>query len=437
MSESIDDRRRETPLRRVGLAVLLVSCLSCSAGDEPAANGPAHATQPADDREFNASEVDLLRSLGYVDVVEEADDDTSARGGVTLRDASRMQPGLTYFTNVNDCSSHLVEEDGTEVRSWRHSPCDVWGNSILLPNGDVLAVHHDPHPEGSQTEEAGARRLLKLNWEGELQWTRKLPTHHDVDVMPSGNIATLTYQHRRIPEIHATDRVRDHYLAELNPEGELLEETSITDLMLASPDVVKILPVKVRDRDGSREIDLVHTNSLEFLREPELAAQNPLYAPSNVLICVRHQNLVMIVDWNTKKVIWAWGQNEISGPHDATLLENGNVLLFDNGLSRKWSRILEVNPRTDEIVWEYKAKNPREFFTVTRGATQRVENGNTLITYSRKGSIFEVTPEGDTVWEYVNERKADGKPRSRIVRARRLTPLRDPRTDEPRFPVSD
>ena len=58
-----------------------------------------------------------------------------------------------------------------------------------------------------------------------------------------------------------------------------------------------------------------------------------------ILVCVRNQDLLAIVDWSEKRLLWAWGPGELSGPHDATLLPNGNVLAFDNGLGRDWSRV--------------------------------------------------------------------------------------------------
>src|SRR4030043_144112 len=65
---------------------------------------------------------------------------------------------------------------------------------------------------------------------------------------------------------------------------------------------------------------------------------------------------------------WNWGEeNDLAHQHDATLLDNGNILIFDNGLHRKrmpqhYSRIVEVNPKTEKIEWEYKADPPYRFY---------------------------------------------------------------------------
>jgi outer membrane protein assembly factor BamB len=253
--------------------------------------------------------------------------------------------------------------------------------------------------------------------------------------MPDGRIAVLTYRHRSIRAIHPTIPVRDHFIQKLTAEGEPVEEASLTDILLNSPDVFRLQDVKPREKDGIQEIDLLHSNSIEWMRNPELAKRNSLYAPTNVLLCIRHQDAVVIVDWSTRKVVWSWGQGEISGPHDATLLSNGNILVFDNGLGRKWSRVVEVDPIENQIRWQYKASNSSAFFTVARGASQRVPNGNTLITNSQKGMLFEVTPDGKMVWLYKNPTPAEGHPRSAIVRARRVFEAES--GDGARFLVSD
>jgi hypothetical protein len=119
--------------------------------------------------------------------------------------------------------------------------------------------------------------------------------------------------------------------------------------------------------------------------------------------------------------MWSWGSGVLSAPHDATLLDNGNILIFDNGVGRNWSRVVEVDPIARQVVWEYHAAEKEDFYSVTRGAAQRLANGNTLITESGRGRLFEVTPEGDIVWEYLNpKRSEDGLPLV-VVRARRVS----------------
>ena len=107
--------------------------------------------------------------------------------------------------------------------------------------------------------------------------------------------------------------------------------------------------------------------------------------------------MVMIFDPELERIVWLWGPNNLTFPHHPTVLANGNVMVFDNGTER--SRIVEIEPMTGEIKWAYRAG---DFFSEWRGSTQRLRNGNTLVTESDTGYAFEVTKNGDEVWRFAN-----------------------------------
>ena len=71
------------------------------------------------------------------------------------------------------------------------------------------------------------------------------------------------------------------------------------------------------------------------------------------------------------------------------------------GVSTPSSRVIEVDPRTKTVEWEYADEMRTAFFSPYMGAAQRLWNGNTLITESATGRLFEVTRGGEVVWEYV------------------------------------
>jgi len=397
-----------------------VGSSACDSSPERAAGDSERGEVKAPSTEIDESVAAQLRELGYVSVVQAPD--LERRDGVTALDIARAQPGLTHFTNGYGCSAQLIELDGTVVHTWSVEPCFVWGNSVLLPDGDLLVVHRGPTKKRTAAEDTRARELLRLRWDGSEAWRRRLPVHHDVALTPDGLVAMLTYQHRVIPRFHDTVPVREDFLEILNEAGKTIERVSLVELLDTAPPPFSIKPVEPHHgkRWNTTEVDLVHANSLEWMPWPALAERAPLYAPGNVLVCLRDQDSVVIVDWEQRRIVWSWGRGQLSGPHDATWLENGNLLIFDNGLGRKWSRVVELDPLTRKIVWEYRAPEPTDLFTETRGAAQRLANGNTLITASVSGRIFEVTPGGEVVWDFNNpNRNEKGKPIV-VIRARRL-----------------
>jgi hypothetical protein len=52
-------------------------------------------------------------------------------------------------------------------------------------------------------------------------------------------------------------------------------------------------------------------------------------------------------------------------------------------------------------VWEYHDPAREFFFAPFMGSAQRLPNGNTLVTDSPSGRLFEVTKDGYLCWEYV------------------------------------
>ena len=101
------------------------------------------------------------------------------------------------------------------------------------------------------------------------------------------------------------------------------------------------------------------------------------------------------------------------------MLENGNILIFDNGVVRRSSRVIEIEAPGGRIVWEYEADPPASFYTSQRGSAQRLPNGNTLICDGNGGRAFEVDYGGETVWEWFNPDVERGR-REQVYRITRL-----------------
>ena len=64
--------------------------------------------------------------------------------------------------------------------------------------------------------------------------------------------------------------------------------------------------------------------------------------------------------------------------------------------------MIEINPATNEIEWTYQDRPVSNFFSPRMGNAQRLANDNTLINEASFGRFFEVTRDGEIVWEYVN-----------------------------------
>ncbi len=127
----------------------------------------------------------------------------------------------------------------------------------------------------------------------------------------------------------------------------------------------------------------------------------------NLLVSFRNISSVMKIDRRSGRVLWKLGAPPLSGQHAPVPLPNGNILIFDNGPTRldqtfPFSRVIEIDPATNQIVWKYQDANAQSFYSDRISNAQRLPNGNTLINEGMFGRSFEVTSAGEVVWEYVN-----------------------------------
>ena len=119
----------------------------------------------------------------------------------------------------------------------------------------------------------------------------------------------------------------------------------------------------------------------------------------------------------------------------------GHFLIFSNGCFKPTgflSRVLEINPylnaagvdtgayvnppdagytkatpsgfgprsgqrdyTSKQVVWSYKSSSANSFAAIAISGMQRLPNGNTSIMSGTQGHMFEVTPTGEVVWEYI------------------------------------
>jgi len=405
------------------LALLLLAALAASCG-RPSAPPPAPAAAPAatpagprETTEVSPEQLEQFRSLGYL----------STRGlprlgagqGVKLLDRALASPGYTLVVFAGSCECQLLSLEGEVVRSWKDAPCHRWEHAELLPDGDLVVVGARLDESAVEDPTDSGRYLMRLSWNGDVRWRNEMNAHHDVSLTPDGSLLTLVLARRRIPAIDPDHDVADDQLTLLTPDGKVVESLSLYDLLAAAK-----FPFQQAGgrREGGRQIiDLLHCNAARWNLYPELAVRGPLYGRDTVLVTSRHQDVIFIVDWKRRELVWHWGRGVLSGPHEASLTSTGNILLFDNGLVRESSRVIELDPASPATLRQFAPRNSR-FFDRVMGSCQRLPNGNTLIVHSEGGAAFELTPDGRPAWSYTGTEQTPDGHRVKLIRMRRIPP---------------
>jgi hypothetical protein len=258
-------------------------------------------------------------------------------------------------------------------------------------------------------------------------------------VAERGSVLVLAYARRSRPEIRDVE-IDDDVIYELDGFGNL------TNVVWYGADHVDEFGFDEQARAHLRTIapgaviDWLHGNALSALGPNRWFDEGRLqFHPDNIMYSSRHANFVAILSRETGAVVWRVGPDfagrpeerlgQFVGQHNPHLIPKGlpgagNVLVFDNGgnsgyggantslqarYTREYSRIVEFNPVTLELVWEYGGEfAPERFSNQLVGGAQRLPNGNTLVTIGLAGRVIEVTPERRVVWEYQNAPAPEG-----------------------------
>ena len=56
---------------------------------------------------------------------------------------------------------------------------------------------------------------------------------------------------------------------------------------------------------------------------------------------------------------------------------------------------------SNQLVWQYESSQPNSFSSMHISGCQRLPNGNTVVCSGTQGHLFEVTQDGEVVWDYV------------------------------------
>ncbi len=327
-------------------------------------------------------EIQRLESLGYLDY---APADTQREStNVISPDAPPSYPGYDLFTVSALHKAVLRDLGGRVIRTW-HGDQGLWERATLTPSGELLVV--------ARLE--GKRLLARYAWEGTRLWTHVRDVHHHAIERADGNISLLTSQMMKLSKAPGARPILNNWLVIMTSEGKKLQGQSITAMLASRPDLFSF------EKQTHASPDLLHANYFDWMWSDALAKQDPLYARSNVVVTIREQDTVAVFDYDAGKLVWAWGRGELIRPHEASVLCNGNFLVFDNRKGEDWSRVIEVNPLSREIEWEYHAEPRKDLYSATRGTAQRLPNGNTLIGVSNQGRAIEVAPDGTLVWEFL------------------------------------
>lgn len=361
-----------------------------------------------------------------------------------LRCTPDASAGYTLFAPMNWPETFLLDIHGQLVHLWTGSATP--GASVYLePNGHLLRTERIP-AEGPFMAGGAGGRIVELDWDSEVVWEFEYNgpdhlLHHDVERLPDGNVLAIAWESISFEEAVALGRdpgtvtIQDGmwavHVIEIDPatdaivwEWHILDHV-IQDLDPSAPNygVLADNPhrVDINRQWGafaSLPADWNHVNGIDYNAELD-----------QIVLSAHNQDELWVIDHRTGDIVYRWGDpgnyghdepQVFSGQHDVEWIPEGhpgegNLLVFNNGNAFGASAVVEIEPPVlpdgsylleagqpygpVAPTWEYR--DGPEFFSSFISGSQRLPNGNTLICEGDQGYLFEVTPQGEIVWEYI------------------------------------
>ena len=203
---------------------------------------------------------------------------------------------------------------------------------------------------------------------------------HDIQYTESGGYLLQSYAKEMIdlPQTEVLDTANILIIQEFDADHNLIMEWKNSDHM------------DIMDYVDEFNLDApyrhwTHGNSVEIDYD------------GNIILSNRAMSEVIKFDRNTGDLIWRLGgpmndftfiDDLLQGPnkqHDVRRLENGNIMIFDNGnqrtvpLTRVSEYQIDEDAMTATLVWQYS--HPDGYVSLNQGCAQRLDNNNTLISW--------------------------------------------------------
>lgn len=148
-----------------------------------------------------------------------------------IKKSDRATPGFVLYNPLTSAITYLIDMDGHVVHTW-DTGLGISGGMYLKDNGNLLRSARDADaPVFAGGGQGGW--FKEYTWDGELVWeyhfaSEEYLSHHDIAVMPNGNILAIAWESKSVDESIAAGRDPEaipaaglwpDWIVELRPKG--------------------------------------------------------------------------------------------------------------------------------------------------------------------------------------------------------------------------
>lgn len=286
--------------------------------------------------------------------------------------------------------------DFPDERFWIHG-------AQVLPDGGMLASF-----EGGEVWGSG---LVRLDAASKPVWFAPIASHHDVEVSPiDGTIWVPTMRWHPDPSdqiYNLRGPVIESTVTQVDMStGKVLASFSVPEMLMKSRFKYLLAPTMTADTMVSTT-DVMHLNAVDIVTEA-FASHYPELQEGDISLSLRNLHAIVFFRPSTSEVV-----KVVRGPfvlqHDPDLLDNGNIMVFDNfgaDLAKRLARIIEIDPRQDnQVVWSWSGEGPQGFSHLYTGKIDLSPDGQKVMVSDRyRGRAFEIDRKtGKIDWSWRND----------------------------------
>ncbi len=377
--------------------------------------------------------------------------------GTLVLDRQKAFDGYTLFAPITGKGTYLIDNDGQVVHVW-NTTLPPGQAVMLLEDGTLLRT---ANPGGQLPLSGGGVGgiLEKYSWDGKLVWkyshySSTYRAHHDVEILPSGNVLLIVWDLKTPAEIIAqgrrAERVTENavWLEKIievkqtgAETGEVVWEWSVQDHLVQNADAAKpyygipsMSPTRIDVNSGDTRTDWLHINSVRYNE-----------TRNEILVSVHNLHEIWVINKGTGEIVYRYGNpmiyargvradQKFYGQHDARWIagakpDEPRIMYFNNGQNRattdprSYSTVESILPPYNQNGYELsdgQAYGPTQvevkypptpnaaFFATNISGATVLDNGNTLACLGTSGSFIEATPNGEMVWNYISPVSATG-----------------------------
>jgi len=339
-----------------------------------------------------------------------------------IKNINQTPAGLSLVTEMaaeRNLLAKIIDPNGKTVHQWDIDWFKMWPNPDHLPKNIVPKAKPGTNIHGAVVMENGdlvfnfeSKGLVRLDLNGEVVWRLPYLTHHSVHQHDDGNlwVSGTRYQTEKVDRLpNLIPPFNDETVLEVSPEGKILREWHVADI-LRQNGYDGLLYMGTLNNENTRikgdnrllgKTDILHLNDIEPF---PATMKSGVFEPGDVMVSLRNINTVFVFNTKSEEIKFI-STGEFVRQHDPDFIDGNTISVFDNNNSsepEQKSKIVIVSAKDNSHKEFFAGSQENKFYTRVMGKHQWQPNGNLLITESMSGRGFEVDPQGNLVWEYIN-----------------------------------